>query len=130
MSQRETEKSDDAIAQHPEDVALVPIYAGRAGLFVGAKDDLLPFGIELVGKLGGLHHVAEQYRQLAALTGSRPGLRGRFVERPSLAQHVEDSLARSERDTKLLEITVGQHPKGRKVNLVFLEDFNETFEVV
>ena len=71
MRQGKAEESDDAIAQRREDIALVTIDAGRAGLLVGANDDLQRFGVELVGELGESDHVAEQHRQLTALADRR-----------------------------------------------------------
>ena len=71
VRQRKSEESDDAIAQRGKNIALVTIDAGRAGLLIGANDDLQRFGVELVGELGESDHVAEQHRELTALADRR-----------------------------------------------------------
>jgi hypothetical protein len=126
-----SEEGDDAIAEHGKNVALVTIDAGRARFFVGAHDDLQRFGIELVGEPGEPDHVAEQHRQLAALPDRRADVAaGRFFQRLFPAQQIQYSLARPERQTDLLEIVLGQHPQRCEVDLVFLEGFEKSFEIV
>src|SRR5262245_207615 len=133
VRERKSEKSDDAVAQRSEDVAFVTINAGRAGVQIGADDDLKRFRIVLVGELGKSNEVAEQHRQLATfadrLTEMTTEVR-QTLERLLVVQHIKYSLSRTERQHQLLEIAVGQDAKGGQIDFVSLEDFVEPFEAV
>ena len=61
MGKRVAEEGDDPVSQRREHIAVVAIDAGRAGVLVGADDDLKRLGIEPVRELGEADHVAEQH---------------------------------------------------------------------
>ena len=132
MGQRVAEEGDDPVSQGGEHIAVVAIDAGRAGVLVGADDDLERLRIESVRELGEADHVAEQHGQLAPLadrSAARRGRRGLF-ELTLFAEQAQDALARPKGQSKLLEIVVGQEPERLQIDFVLLEERREAIEAM
>jgi hypothetical protein len=121
VRERKAEERHDPVPQALEDVAVVPGDTSGARILVLPDDAVQDLRVDSTGELGEPDHIAEQDRELPALLAG-PGSGGSDVRIVQFGERLQDPLARAEWKTQLLEIVVGEDPKGAEVDIVLREE--------